>query len=132
VEVDVPGSMTVAELARGLETRALVALDPRDAEVFAGAHIPGSWSATPSVLVRRLRDSDDALFSALFSGRARRVCVVADTDEQAAAATALLAEVGLTDVATLPDGVRAWRRSGRPVNRAFGPHRETVTAGDAR
>jgi rhodanese-related sulfurtransferase len=130
--VDVPGSMTVAELARGLETRALIALDPRDAEVFAGAHIPGSWSATPSVLVRRLRDSDDALFSALFAGGVRPVCVVADTDEQAAAATALLAEVGLTDVATLRDGVRAWRRSGRPVNRAFGPHRETVTAGDPR
>jgi rhodanese-related sulfurtransferase len=132
VEVDVPGSITVAELARGLETRALIALDPRDAEVFAGAHIPGSWSATPGELVRRLRDSDDALFAALFSGRTRRVCIVADTDEQAAAATAMLAEVGLTDVATLRDGVRAWRRSGRPVNRAFGPRRETVTAGDAR
>jgi rhodanese-related sulfurtransferase len=126
-------SMTIAELARGLETRTLVALDPRDAEVFAAAHIPGSWSAAPSALVRRLRDSDDALFAALFPGRARRVCVVADTAEEAAAATALLAEVGLTDVAALPGGVRAWRRSGRPVNRSFGPRREEpVAAGDAR
>jgi len=121
-----PGSMTVAELARGLESRAVVVLDPRDAEAFAGAHIPGSWSAAPSALIRRLRDSDDALFAALFSGRSRRVCVVADTADQVAAATVLLAEVGLTDVAELHDGVRAWRRSGRPVNRAFGPRRDAA------
>lgn len=107
--------LSVADLAAALEKSAVVLLDVRPAHEFSAGHIPGSWPVPITDLPARIRDPLDDPCRRL-RDRSALVAVVAGGADQLGSATTMLAEIHI-DAYGVAGEVRAWSRSGRPLNR---------------
>jgi hydroxyacylglutathione hydrolase len=96
-----PSPLFLAESAHG------VVIDAREAEAFAGGHLPGSFSIWMEGLSRFagwIADEDSRIFLVLEQGQDVREAVIS------------LARVGLDGVAgILAGGIPAWRSEGLPL-----------------
>lgn len=102
--------MAMQELAHrlGCNSRDLVVLDVREAEAFAGGHVPGARHLPRGQLELRVNTElpDPTL----------RIVTCCEFGKISTLAAATLRELGFTRAVALDGGMKAWREAGLPLN----------------
>ena len=86
----------------------IVLIDVREPQEFASGHIPGAWNLPQADLASRLAEIP----------RDQSAYLVCSTGARSRRAAQFLRQVGYPRAATVRDGVGAWERSGRGLDRA--------------
>ncbi|MBL8349935.1 MAG: sulfurtransferase [Burkholderiaceae bacterium] len=105
----------LAEAEQAIQ-RADVVIDVREADEFAGGHLPGAIHASRGLLEFRL-SSTPAL-----TARDLKVVVYCKTSGRAALAAVAMQEMGYLDVVSIAGGFDAWVAAGKPVVRPEPPN----------
>lgn len=107
----------LAEAEQAIQ-RADVVIDVREADEFAGGHLPGAIHASRGLLEFKL-SSTPAL-----TARDLKIVVYCKTSGRAALAAVAMQEMGYLDVVSIAGGFDAWVAAGRPVVRPEPPNFE--------
>jgi hydroxyacylglutathione hydrolase len=108
--IETSGRLSVDELAAALDTdpaEAPLVIDVRQADEYAGGHVPGAIHLTAGSLPDRLADLP----------RDRPIATICGSGYRASVAASLLRAAGFQDVSWVATGVPAWQAAGYEVQR---------------
>ena len=89
------------------EDHAVILIDARSPEEFAEGHVPGAVNVPTPDLAELVRSRDNTVKGLIIT-----MCGSAGCGEKAAA---ILASLGVENIAVLGGGLKAWKAAGYPV-----------------